>query len=501
MLDKTKTPYFFPIIGPRVKEIPTLLKDPRKRWWVILPAILILAAIGGLVYYTGVYLPSQKSTQTALLQTTTARRGDITLSASGTGTLMAAKQVNLGFATSGVLNKLNVNVGDKVKAGDVLAEINNSTQQIALQQAQQALANLTSPSGIATAQQTVAKDMATLVNDKLQLIYLISPAVFEFEQRVAADQLALDQAKAAGGTAPTSDQQKAIDAAAAKLSTDQVLLAGYRIRYTQNYIPDTFTVKAQKGIPKPQNIKAPTAADIAAARAAYVVATATLEQDQTYLSELTGGSVPANATGANLNALETTRSAVQTAQTNLAGTKLISPLDGIVMTSTAQLGDSVGSTALITVADTSVLYLQTYINESDFAMFQVGNSANITFDALPNQVYTGKVVQVAPGLVTSSGSSAVSGLVQLDKPTSNLLIGMNASVAIIGGQTTNAVIIPQTALHQYAPNQYAVFVMRNGKLNVTYVQVGLQDAVNAEIKSGLQQGDVVSTGLSGTKTQ
>jgi hypothetical protein len=63
------------------------------------------------------------------------------------------------------------------------------------------------------------------------------------------------------------------------------------------------------------------------------------------------------------------------------------------------------------------------------------------------------------------------------------------------------VIIPVAALHEYSPGKYAVFVMRNGKLAVDFVVVGLKDQIKAEIKSGLQPGDIVSTGLVATKQQ
>ncbi|MCL5611199.1 MAG: hypothetical protein M1485_01375, partial [Chloroflexi bacterium] len=68
-----------------------LLKDPRKRWWVIVHGILILAAIGGLSYYGLVLSPAQQAAAAAqpVMQTAVVRRGNITLSASGTGTLVA----------------------------------------------------------------------------------------------------------------------------------------------------------------------------------------------------------------------------------------------------------------------------------------------------------------------------------------------------------------------------------------------------------------------------
>ncbi len=501
MATRSKLSEFFSRTGSSIQGIPALLKDSKKRWRVIIPAVVVLAAVAGLVYYEFSYLPAHKTTAQAVLQTSVAHRGSIVLSASGTGTLQAANQVNLGFGSSGSLSSLNVAVGDKVTAGEVLAEINNTTQKIADQQAHQNLANMTSPASIAQAQQTVATDMTTLSNAQNDLMYLIGPAVFESEQQVAADQLALDAAKAAGGASPTADQQKAIDAAAAKLQSDQGILAGNRIWYTQSYIPNTFTVMTRSATGVTKTIDVPSDAAIAAARAAYAVAQATLQQDQWYLTLLTGGTVPANATGTNLTNLETAQANVQTADANLKGTQIVAPFAGVVMSVSAQLGDSVGSSPIITVADNTKLYLQTYVDESDYGLFQVGNTASVVFSALPSQTFTGKVVQVNPGLVTSSGQSAVSGLIQLDPTTTSLLLGMDANVTIIGGQADNAVIVPVSALHEYAPGQYAVFVERSGQLTVAFVQVGLQDPVNAEIKSGLQPGDVVSTGLVGTKTQ
>ena len=104
-------------------------------------------------------LPS-KST----LQTATARTGNIVLRASGTGTLVAAAESSLGFKTSGTLTVLNVQVGSQVKAGDLIAQLDSSNQQLALAQAQQALNELTSPSAIANAQQALVTAQTNLIN-------------------------------------------------------------------------------------------------------------------------------------------------------------------------------------------------------------------------------------------------------------------------------------------------------------------------------------------------
>ena len=125
--------------------------------------------------------------------------------------------------------------------------------------------------------------------------------------------------------------------------------------------------------------------------------------------------------------------------------------------------------------------------------------AEVTFDALPDQVFTGHVTQVDPELTNSNGVTAVRAVVQLDadsfsKPQT-LPIGLNASVDVIGGRATQALLVPVEALREISTGSYAVFVVKDGKPTLTMVEVGLMDLTYAEITSGLNQGDVVTTGI------
>lgn len=482
------------------RETPKLIQNPKKRIWTIAIAIIIMG-IAAYFIYNKVTAPP---TPAVALQTTIARQGDLIISASGTGTLMPSTQINLGFGASGKITKLNVKVGDQVKQGDLLAELDNTSQAIQDQQAKRALAELTSPATIATAEQTVATDTSAVTNAQNYLEYLISPDIYYWEQRVAADQAALDQAKTAGGASPTDEQQKAIKAAQAKLDGDQKSLEGRQLWYTKSYVPNTFTVTQRNARTHAvtKTVQAPTDADIAAARAAYVGAQADLQEAQWYLDALNGKDIPDNATGADLTTYENAKLNVTSADAALASTQIFSPINGTVMSVSAQAGDTVGSTAIITVADLNTLYVQTYIDESDYEQFKVGNEADVVFDALPNQTFQGKVIEVDPALDTSSGSSVVSGIVQLGSVKNvSLLMGMSSSVEVISAQAQNAVLVSVNALHEYAPGKYSVFVMQNGQLTVRDVEVGLQDLVNAEIKSGLRPGKVVSTGIAQTTSQ
>ena len=106
--------------------------------------------------------PVQAAAET--LQTTTARQGDLELSASGTGSYVAAATASIGFDTSGQIVEMNAVIGDKVEKGQVLARLDSTSAQIAYDQAQRTFLNLTSPSAIATAENAVATAETALVS-------------------------------------------------------------------------------------------------------------------------------------------------------------------------------------------------------------------------------------------------------------------------------------------------------------------------------------------------
>jgi multidrug efflux pump subunit AcrA (membrane-fusion protein) len=128
--------------------------------------------------------------------------------------------------------------------------------------------------------------------------------------------------------------------------------------------------------------------------------------------------------------------------------------------------------------------------------------AKVIFDILPDATFDGMVTQVDPGLYTESGTTAVRAIVQLtniDDETFNLPLGTSAAVDIIGGEATDAILIPIEALHDAGNGQYAVFVMTDGAPRLQLVEIGIQDLTSVEITSGLNPGDVVTTGIAETQ--
>jgi macrolide-specific efflux system membrane fusion protein len=98
----------------------------QKILWVGVIALIILGG-SGFAYYRLAYLPAQTAaTAGTQIQTAVIRQGNLVIYASGSGTLIAQSSASFGFETSGQVTKVDVQVGDAVKAGQVLAELNSA---------------------------------------------------------------------------------------------------------------------------------------------------------------------------------------------------------------------------------------------------------------------------------------------------------------------------------------------------------------------------------------
>ena len=462
----------------------------KKVLWTTI-VIISLLAWGG--YYASQNLMADSDIADALtMQTAKVRQGDLTLYASGTGTLTPAAEASFGFRSSGQLLSLSVAVGDTVEAGQLLAEVDNTAEKIKFQQAERILRELTSPSSIALAKKNVALAEQDVVNARDTLAYQISPTVFRWENNVANLQVELLNVQ--GETAEKiAEIEKDLEYAEKSLRS-----ANYE--YTENYIPDTFTVEATRN--DPAYIAAPSAFNITEARAEYALAQAHLVEVIDYLAAISGEEISEDATGNMLTKLEQAQLDLISAQNNLDATRLYAPISGIVMSIKAQVGDTVGTSAIMTIADTSESYLEIFLDETDWGMIDVGYPVEVIFDIFSEKIFTGEVVQVDPALFTSQNSALVRGYVRLDDASfggSKPPIGSAAAVEVIGGRAEEAILVPVEALRESSPGQYTVFVMVDGEPKLRVVEVGLQDLFYAEILSGVEAGDVVTTGIAETE--
>jgi HlyD family secretion protein len=478
--------------------------------WLLVGIVILAIAGGGAFYYTSSTKASTTATEETPVQTATAYRGNIVLYASGTGTLAPSNEASFGFGVSGQVTELNVKIGDHVEAGQVIGQLNNADVLAAYKQAKRTVDDLTTPAAIASAKQAVAEAEVGIYNAKQDLEYLISSDVFYWEGQVAQAEETLKAAQAEGGANPTADQKKKIDVATTALNRAKTNLEAAHLRYVNEYVPKTFTYTITDTEDRDNDgnteetykeVVAPSEAAIAAARAAYELAIETQKEKQAYLDMLNGQALPENVPGSSLTSLVEAQTALQTAEENLKNTQLISPISGTVTDLTANVGDYVSTSSVITVADLSQPYtIDAYFDAEDWSKVQVGYEAEVGFDILPDSTFTGKVTMVYPVLDTSSGSSLVHAIIKLnDKIDIDLPSGTSASADVIGGRAEDVVLVPVEALHQIGDGKYTAFVMENGKPRLRPVEVGLQDITHAEIKSGIEAGDIVTTGIVETK--
>ncbi len=483
-----------------VRTIPKRSIFPR-RWILLIPVLLVLAAAGGSGYYLWKQQSASAASASSAVQTATVTRGNIKLFASGTADLIPSAKATFGFSSSGTVVEVLVKVGDIVDRNQLLARLDDTAAQKQLTQAQRALTELTSPAAVASAELALADAKVNVVGTKATLAYLISPDVLYWEEQVAAAETTLQQAKDAAAAHPSTEADKKVKDAESALRVCKNRLAQAQLDYWNDYVPDTFLTVVTKGRDTVKQVIPPSNEDIASARANYELAKQQVKEAAWYLTAITTGTIPEGATGSSLAAYETALENLASARESLAAASLYAPIHGTVMSVGFQTGDSAGSGSTITISNLDQPYtLEIFLDPSDWSNIRVGSAVEATFDLLPDNVYTGKVLSIDPELTSTGGSSYIHATVLLDAQVKTALpFGTTASVDIIGGEADNVLTVPLEAVHEISDGKYAVFVMVDGKPQLRMVEVGLQDATKAEIKSGLSEGDVVTTGITETK--
>jgi HlyD family secretion protein len=505
-------------ISTQVSSVSGIIKNQsrgKRIAWIGAIALIIVAAVAGTIYYRQGSPSSQTATDQPQTQTAVIRQGDLAVYASGTGTLIAQSEASFGFDTSGQVTRVNVQVGDVVESGQVLAELNSESATLAYQQARRTMDELTSPASIATAKQTLATAQDDLVTTRTALQYLVSPAVQIWTERLADAQAALAQAEAEAAANPSDEAKQKVKDAQDAVTLAQANLASANKDYP-SYLKATFTeteTNPRTGEEKVvyyvdetgkryTNMYAPYQTEIDSAQAAYDLAKATVEETQIYLAALNGEEIPEGATGSSLSTYINANENLVAAQEELDYTKLTAPISGTLMSLDLNLGDYVSSgSAIATISDLTHPSLEIYMDESDWLYINVGNPVEVTFDILPSRTFSGKIIQVDPGLYSGDfGTSVVRAIVNLDAvdESFNLPLGTSASVEVTGGSARGAILVPIEALNQDG-DQYFVYVQENGTFTKRVVEIGLQDTLYAEVTSGLKAGEVVATNYTETK--
>ncbi|WP_392561397.1 efflux RND transporter periplasmic adaptor subunit [Orbus sturtevantii] len=372
-----------------------LLKKVKFKYIILLLLVFIAAYL-----VKSIFFPTQSAPRYITAQV---EQGNIEKTVLADGKISAFKLVNVGAQVSGQIQKLYVQLGDEIKVGDMIAEIDDLTQKNDLKQSEASLASLEA--------QRKAKE-ANLKNYQLT-----------FDRQ-------LKLVKRGAGA------QSDLDAAEAQLDA----------------------VKA----------------------------------------EIT--SLDADIVRAKI--------AVDTAEVNLGYTKIISPINGVVVATPVEEGQTVNSVqsapTIVKVAQLDKMTIEAQISEADVINVKKDMPVYFTILGRPNERFSGmtlRAIEPAPTSIndetstTSTTSTAIyyNGLFDVDNPEHILRISMTAQVYIVLDEADDVLYIPSAAIQQnFANGKATVFILdKDQNIDEREIEIGVDNNVNVEVKSGLNLGDTI----------
>jgi HlyD family secretion protein len=190
--------------------------------------------------------------------------------------------------------------------------------------------------------------------------------------------------------------------------------------------------------------------------------------------------------------------ALSSAETNLYYTKIVSPVDGIVVSRNVDVGQTVAASfqtpTLFSIAqDLTKMQIDTNVAEADIGGVKVGQNVEFTVDAYPDTTFKGKVSQVRNAPIIVQNVVTYDVVIQVDNPELKLKPGMTANVSIIVSISKDVLKIPNAALRfrpvekvktEVQQKGSGVWILEQGEPKRIPVSTGISDGNYTELVSG-----------------
>ena len=350
-------------------------------------------------------------------------RGDVARSVVATGKIQPILKVEVKSKASGIVEKLYVDINDRVRKGQQLAQLDQQeiVAQVEAQKAQLASAE----ANVSTYEANIEQDKVNAAAPDLPMYRATLDRNLEMQKEGIVSRQTLDDANkeylAALTKRDSSQAQIGVDSARLKQARAQVL------------------------------------------------------QSQASLKQL---------------------------EEQLGYTTIEAPMDGVILSRDVEIGDAVssilvlGSTAtlVMTEGDTTEVYVQGKVDESDIAHVYMGQPARIKVESFRDRLFYGKVTKIAPMGVEKDNVTTFEVRVSINNPGGELKANMTANAEIMMDEHKNVLTVPENAVAY--DNQKNAFVQvpdkgqKDGTRKVA-VKVGLSNGSVTEILSGLKEGDQV----------
>lgn len=191
--------------------------------------------------------------------------------------------------------------------------------------------------------------------------------------------------------------------------------------------------------------------------------------------------------------------ALHSAEIDLKYTKIVSPVDGIVVSKEVEVGQTVAASfqtpTLFNVAeDLTKMQIETSVVEADIAKVKEGQSVEFSVDSYPDEKFFGIVTQVRNEAITTSNVVTYEVIIEIDNKELKLKPGMTANVEIITAEEKGVLLVPNKALRFFVEEEdgttkrykdKGLWILKSGVPVRVSITTGVSDEDNTEVASEL----------------
>jgi HlyD family secretion protein len=455
-------------------------------------------------------------------QTVKVTRAGVTSTVTATGSLQAITERKLGFADNGKLVELNVGVGQQVERGQVLARIDDfearqelETARAQLAKERAALARIRDGNQVVAAQDDAKRASAVLKATKEQAEAIDkanASAVDQAEHQVDLDEEILDSAKDRArpdrercddtdgddhGACERAERRHAeVEAAERQVAASKAALDQAKQKQRVDRAQQALASEnAQRDVTASQHgataarTERPHNIDEQAAIVSKLevdVGSAQRNLDNTVLRAPVAGKV------ASINGAVGEFLAAGSGTTALApGNVPLPEVDTGVSATDKPSNGGPGGSAFIVLDDVHTFQIVAPFAEADAARIKLDQPVQVTFDAVPDLVRTGRVVGIAPTGTDVQGVMSYYVAIILDELDPRLKDGQTAAAHVVVDQRDDALVVPNAAVLQSGGTGVVNVLDPGGTHRQVQVQLGLAGDSVTQVLSGLNEGQQV----------
>ena len=190
--------------------------------------------------------------------------------------------------------------------------------------------------------------------------------------------------------------------------------------------------------------------------------------------------------------IEEARNSIQSLEDKLKSARVTAPAGGTVYSLPARAGTYVHTGDLLAeLADLTRIRIRVFVDEPELGSLKQAQAVEITWEALPDRTWNGLVDQLPKTIVARGTRNVGEVLCSVDNKTGELLPNTNVNVRIRTAQRENTLTLSRAAVRGDGNARY-VFVVEQDRLRKRDVKVGIPNATDYEILSGITENDVVA---------